>query len=159
MDPAGRLQDRPRLAIRLVQLVVSAISVGLENPSVVGEMRLGMLAGAVARVIEHRCRRHGAAERAIVAHVNPTSPGVGLALGQDRHRGVVAMQSFGCEDVGFNTPEDRFQHRAAGPHLVSQGRQAQRHAFFGIAYFLGLAYRIFEFAFALAWLSAVVATT
>ena len=42
VDPAGRLQDRPRLAIRLVQLVVSAISVGLENPSVVGEMRLGM---------------------------------------------------------------------------------------------------------------------
>ncbi len=73
MDPAGCFQDRARIAIR------SAISVGLENPSVVGEMRLGMLAGAVARVIEHRRRRHGAAERAIIAHVNPTSPGVGLA--------------------------------------------------------------------------------
>jgi hypothetical protein len=32
MDPAGRLQDRPRFAIRLVKPVVSAISVGLENP-------------------------------------------------------------------------------------------------------------------------------
>jgi hypothetical protein len=44
MDPAGGFQDRAWIAIQLVQLVVSAISVGLENPSVVGEMRLGMLA-------------------------------------------------------------------------------------------------------------------
>src|SRR6476619_3543270 len=41
-------------------------------------------------------------------------------------------------NVGFNTPEDRFQHRAAGPHLVSQGRQAQRHAFLGIAFGLAV---------------------
>jgi hypothetical protein len=50
------------------------------------------------------------------------------------------MESFGCEDVGFNTLEDRFQHRAAGP-LVSQGRQAQRHAFLGIAFGLAVEMR------------------
>ena len=138
MDPAGRFQDRPRLAIGFVQLVVAAVSVGLENPGVVGEMRLGMLAGSIARVIEHRRRRRGAAERPIVAHVDPTSPGVGLALGQDRHGGVIAVQSLGREDMGFNTPEDRLQHRAAGPHLVGQGRQAQRHAFPGIAFGLAV---------------------
>ena len=48
------------------------------------------------------------------------------------------MQSFGCEDVRFDAPEDRFQHRAAGPDLVGQGRQAQRHAFLGIAFGLAV---------------------
>ena len=74
----------------------------------------------------------------IVAHVNPTSPGIGLAFGQDRHGGVIAVQSFSREDMRFNTPEDRFQHRAAGPDLVGQGRQAQRHAFLGVAFGLAV---------------------
>ena len=138
MDPAGRFQDRPRLAIGLVELVVSAIGVGLENPGVVGQMRLGMLAGAVARVIEHRRRRRGAAERPIVAHIDPTSPGVGLAFGQDRHGGVIAMQSLGREDMRFDPPEERLQHRAAGPDLIGQGRQAERHAFPGVAFGLAV---------------------
>src|SRR5450759_5561958 len=73
-------------------------------------MRLGVLAGSIARVIEHRRRRRGAAERAIVAHINPTSPGVSLALGQDRYSRVIAVQSVGCEDMGFKAPEDRFQY-------------------------------------------------
>src|SRR5882757_11548605 len=106
MDPAGCFPDRSRLAIGLVQLVISAISVSLENPSIIGEMRLGMLARSVARVIEHSGRRRGAAERAIVAHINPASPDVSLALGQDRHCGVIAVQSVGCEDVGFKALED-----------------------------------------------------
>src|SRR5208282_3280449 len=70
MDPAGRFQDRPWLAVGLVELVVAAVSVSLENPGVVGQMRLGMLARPVARVIEHRRWRRGAAEWQIVAHVN-----------------------------------------------------------------------------------------
>ena len=128
----------PRFAIGLVQLVISAISVSLENPGVTGEMRLGMLARAVARIIEHRRRRRCAAERAIVAHINPTSPGIRLALGQDRNGGVVAMQSFGGEDMRFQTPEERFEHGAAGSNLVGQGRQAERHAFLGIAFGLAV---------------------
>ena len=81
-------------------------------------MCLGMLAGSITRVIEHRRRRRGAAERAIVAHINPRSPGVSLAFGEDRNGGVIAVQAFSCEDVRFNTPEDRFEHRAAGPNLI-----------------------------------------
>src|SRR6266404_1673420 len=118
MHPAGCFQDRPRFAIGLVQLVVSAVCVSLENPGVVGEMRLGMFARSVARVIEHCRRRRGAAERAIVAHINPTSAGVSFALRQDRYSGVITVQSFRREDMRFNTPEDRFQHRAAGSNLV-----------------------------------------
>ena len=41
-------QDRPWLAIGLVELVVAAVSVSLENAGVVGKMRLGMLARSVA---------------------------------------------------------------------------------------------------------------
>jgi len=101
-------------------------------------MRLGVLAASVARVIEHRRRRRSAAKREIVAHVNPTSPGISLALGEDRYGGVIAVQSIGCEDMRFNAPEERFQHRAAGPHLVGQGRQAQRHAFPRVAFGLAI---------------------
>ncbi len=101
-------------------------------------MRLGVLTGSIARVIEHCRRRRGAAERAIVAHINPTSTGVGLALGQDWHGGVIAVQSVGCKDMRFKALEDRVQHRAAGPHLVGQGRQAERHAFLGVAFGLAV---------------------
>jgi hypothetical protein len=45
MRPAGRLDDRPRLAVGLIQLVVAAISVGLENPGIAGQMPGRMLAG------------------------------------------------------------------------------------------------------------------
>jgi len=94
-----RLDKRARLAIGLVQLVVAGVGVGLENPGIAGQMRLRVLAAAIARVIEHRRRRGRPAKRPVVAHIDPTSPGVGLALGQDRHNGVVAVQPLGAEDV------------------------------------------------------------
>ena len=64
-------------------------------------MRLRMLAAAVARVVEHRRRRRRAAERAVVPHIDPASADIGLALGQHRHGGVVAMQALGCHDMGL----------------------------------------------------------
>ena len=96
-------------------------------------MRLRVIAAAVARVIEHRRRRRRSGKRPIVAHIDPTSPGVGLALGQHRHGCVVAVQPFGGEDVLFDAPEQRRQHRAAAAHLIGQGRQAERHTLTGIA--------------------------
>ena len=48
------------------------------------------------------------------------------------------MQSFSREDMRFNTPEDRFEHRAAGANLVGQGRQAERQAFLGVAFGLAV---------------------
>src|ERR1700694_694580 len=128
MDPARRLDDLARLAIGLVQLVVSAKGVGLEDPGIVGQMRLSMLAGPIARVVEHRRWRMRPAERTIVAHVNPTSPSVGLPCGQDRHSRVVAVQSLGRENVSLNPPEERCQRGAAAPHLIGQGRQAEGYA-------------------------------
>src|SRR5437773_2667787 len=50
---------------------------------------------------------------------------------------VIAVQPLGCKHVRRDAPENGLEHGAAGPDLVSQGRQAQRHAFPGVA--LGLA--------------------
>src|ERR1700716_951595 len=101
-------------------------------------MRLGMLGGSITRAVEQASRRRGAAEGAILAHVTPTSPGGGLALGQDRDRGVIAVQSFGREDMRFYTPENRFEHRAASSNLIGQGGQAERHAFLGVPFGLAV---------------------
>ena len=100
-------------------------------------MPLGMLARSVARIIEHRRRRRRAAEGTIVADIDPTSPDVGLSLGEHRHGGVVAVQALGGEDMGLQPIEDRAQHADAGADLVGERRQAQRHAFPGVT--LGLA--------------------
>jgi len=111
-------QDRPRFAIGLIELVVSAIGISLENPSVVCQMCLRMFARTITRVVEHCRRRRAARKRSIIAHINPTSPGGRLAFGEHWHRGVVAVQSFRREHVGFNPSEDRFEHGAAGTNLV-----------------------------------------
>ena len=95
-----------------------------------------MLAGPIARVIEHCRWRRRPAERLVVAHIDPDSAGVGLTLGQDRHRGVVPMQSLGAQDVGLEALEQWRQRCRAAADLVGQGRQTERHALLGIA--LGL---------------------
>ena len=136
VDPTGRFQDRARRAARLVELAIAAVGVGLEYSGVVGQVRLGMLAGPIARVIEHCRWRRRPAERLIVAHIDPDSAGVGLTLGQDRHRGVVPVQSLGAQDVGLEALEQWRQRCRAAADLVGQGRQADRHALLGIA--LGL---------------------
>ena len=57
MDPTGRFPDKPRTSLGLVELDVSAEGVGLEDPAIVGQMRLRMLTTSIARVIKHRRRR------------------------------------------------------------------------------------------------------
>ena len=138
MHPTRRLDERARLAFGLIEFGVATIGVGLEDPGITGQMRLRVIAAAVARVIEHRRRRRRSAERPVVAHVNPTSPDIGLAFGQNRHDGVVAMQSLGGEHVLLDALDQRRQHGAAATHLVGQGRQAKRHALAGIAFGLAI---------------------
>lgn len=96
-------------------------------------MRLGMNASSVARVVEHCRWRRRSGERSIIPHVGPDPAGSCLALGQHRHRGVVAMQSFGVKHVALQAGEQWRQNRGASSHLVGQRRQADRHAFAGIA--------------------------
>ena len=67
-------------------------------------------AGDDDRTVTFGCdcgHRYDLSERAIVAHVNPTSAGVGLAGGQHRHRRVVTMQPLGGEDMRLKPPQQR----------------------------------------------------
>src|SRR5437762_1870873 len=69
MYPAARLDDRPRPAVGFVQFVVSAVSIGLKDAGIIGEVPNRMCTAAVARIIEH-CRRRGrSAERPVVAQI------------------------------------------------------------------------------------------
>jgi len=63
MHPARRFDERARLAVGRIQLVVAAEGVGLKDPGIVGEMRLRVRAGPIARVTEHCRRRIRPAER------------------------------------------------------------------------------------------------
>src|SRR5450830_140675 len=101
-------------------------------------MRLGMLAGAIARVIECCRRRRRPTERLVVAHVDPDSAGVCLAFGKDGDRGVVPMQSLGAQDVRLDALEQRRQRHRAAADLVGQGRQTDRHALLGVAFGLAV---------------------
>ena len=101
-------------------------------------MALGMFARTVARVEEQRRRRRLAAERAVVADVGPTSCRDGLALGQHRHRRVVAVQPPRGQDVGDEALMNRLKGSAAGTDLVGERRQAQRHALASVAFGLAV---------------------
>jgi hypothetical protein len=87
-----------------------------------GEMRLGIRGGPIPRVvIKHRRGRRGAAERAIVTDINPTSTGSSLAFGETRNGGVIAVQSFGrgardrCDAQGDLTRRCRPTSQVQGP--------------------------------------------
>src|SRR5262245_34311111 len=61
--PTRSLRDRPRFAASLVEPVEAGIGIGLKDSSVSFEMALGVIAGPVARVEEHGCRRIMTPER------------------------------------------------------------------------------------------------
>ena len=136
MHPAGRFQNRTRRAAALVKLGIAAIGVGLEDSAIMGQMRLRMFTRPVARVIEHCTRWFRPAKRLVIADIDPDPADVGLAFGQNWHRGVVAVQPLGAQDVGLQAFEQRRQRRRAATNLVGQGRQTDRHTLLGIA--LGL---------------------
>src|SRR4051812_9482202 len=71
MCSTGRLDDRPRLTSGLVQLVVAAISVGLEDAGITGQMSGRMVAPAITRIVEHRRRWVRAGKRPVIAYIRP----------------------------------------------------------------------------------------
>ena len=136
MRPARRLPDRAGLAVREIELVVAVVGVGLKDAGVANEMRLRMLAAPVARVVEDRGRRPGAAERLIVADVDPEPAGVGLAFGQHRHGRVVAVQALGGHDMGLDQAPKRIERRRDRANGVGHGGERDRRALERVA--LGL---------------------
>ena len=125
MRPARRLGDRARHAPGQVELVEPGIGVGLQDARVARQVAAGMLAAAVRRVEKYRRRWLRAAERPVVADIGPQPPDARPALGQHRHRGVVAMQSLGGQHVLADERQQRRQGRGAGADPSAEGRDVE----------------------------------
>src|SRR5258708_25036784 len=102
MPPTRRFPDRTRLAVRQIQLVVTVIGVRLEDACVARQMGLRMLAPAVARVMEDRGGRPGAAERLVVANINPEPAGVGPSFCPPPPRPVRPVEALRPPDMGLH---------------------------------------------------------
>ena len=63
-------------------------------------------------VIQRRRRCPSLKRFAVVSDIGPDVPFDRLALRQDRHRGVVAMQTFGRQNVGLDQRMQRLQRAA-----------------------------------------------
>lgn len=121
MRPTQRLGQRTRITIHLKQRIVAAIGVGLQNAGEALEMALGVLLSPIARGIVERCRRRLPTERPVIPDIGPDASGVGLAFGEDRHGGVIAMQTLGGQYMRLDQPMQRLQRRGAGADLVGRG--------------------------------------
>src|SRR5436305_11261393 len=84
------------------QFIEPGVAVGVNDAAEVLQMRLRMLAFTVGRVEEQSRRWPRAGEWPLIANVGPQPAGLGLAGArrQNRHRGVVDMQSVAGQDVG-----------------------------------------------------------
>ena len=71
----------------------------------------------------------GTAKRAVVTHVGPEPAGPGLALGQDRYRGVVGVDAFRREDMALDRIDQWHQGCRGGTHPVCEGRDIEVDAF------------------------------
>src|SRR5277367_1167362 len=94
MCPTRYFGDRTRRSpLRTIQRLEPGIAVGLQEPAECGHVRSWMLATAVGTVEVCRSRRRSAAERSVVAHIDPQAACLGPAQSrcQHRHGRVVAV--------------------------------------------------------------------
>ena len=131
LRPTRRLDQRTRLARRVVEFIEPGIGVRLQDARIQGKVAARMRAAAITRIMEHGGRCGGTAERAVVAHVGPEAPGDGFRARQHRHRGVVAVDALGREHMRTDQHHKRHQRRRAGADPVGQGRDTQVDALAG----------------------------
>ena len=126
MRPTRDFGDRTgRNPPRTIQCLEPGIAIGLQEPGERGHVRGRVLATTVGTVEVCGSRRCDAAERPVVAHVDPQTPGLGPTKSRCQHpnRRVVAVDLLGGEDM---TP-DRRHHRVQQPGRLSNPI-AQRRA-------------------------------
>ena len=80
MRPARRLNQRSWPSLGRIEPAEPGIGVRLQDAGIAAQVMLGMIAGPVAGVIEHRRRRILPADRPVVAHINPARPVMVLPL-------------------------------------------------------------------------------
>lgn len=113
----------------LVEPAKAGVGVGLHQSGIARQMLLRMRTATIGRVEEHGRRRIWASKRTVVAHVGPEPAGPSLALGQDRHRGVIRVDALGCEDMAPDRIYQRHQGRRRGAHPVRKRRDVEIDAF------------------------------
>ena len=91
---------------------------------------------AIARGVIGRRRRCAPSKWPVVADINPDVTLDRLALGQNRHGGVIAMQSLSSEHVALDQRVKRLQDRSTCADLVGQRRYAQLDALAAVAFAL-----------------------
>jgi hypothetical protein len=133
MRPAERRVDRALRSRWIIQPVIAGIGVGLQDAGKSVKMPIWMLLPTIPRSVIECSRRRSAAERAIVADIGPDVAGDSLALGQDWHGSVVAMEPLGGQHMRFDQGMQRGKRRRAGSDLVRQRRHAEVDAFSGEA--------------------------
>src|SRR5436190_15635122 len=99
-------------------------------------MALGMFLSSIPRSVIEGGRWRVAAERPVVADISPDAARYRLALGQDRHRGVVAVQTLGAQDVGLDQLMQRLKDQGASADLVGQRRHAEIDALPSVSFTL-----------------------
>ena len=75
----------------------------------------GVLVLSIARGVIERRRPCVTAKGPVVTDIRPDAPRHRLALGQDRHGRIVAMQSFGSQDVAFDQRMKRLRAVVQAP--------------------------------------------
>ena len=94
-----RLDDGPGLSGGMVEIVEPGIGVCLQDPAIAREMPGGVRTTAVAGGVEQGGGGCRATKWPIVAHVGPEPADRRPGFGQHRHRGVVAVDAHGDENV------------------------------------------------------------
>ena len=136
MRPAQRAEHRGGLVAGMVEVVVTAIGVGLQDTGPARQVPGRVFFPAVCREVIERGRWCPTAEGPVIAQIGPEPGRLRAAFGQKRHGRVVGMQSLGAEDMGADQRLDRLQGDGAGPDLIGERRKADLDAFLGVA--LGL---------------------
>ena len=107
MRPASNLGD----TVRVVELVITSIAVGLEIAGEVGQLPLGMCAGAIGGELKPDERGSRSAGAAIVDGVGPKPAGGRLAPARIKHgdRRIVGMDLRGGQADLADATDDRVE--------------------------------------------------
>src|SRR3546814_10454249 len=84
--------------------------------------------------MEQRRRRIEATERPVVAHVGPYPGDIGLALGEHRHGGVVAVKPLSGEHMRLDQKVERPQGGGTRADLRSEEHTSELQSLMRISY-------------------------
>ena len=133
MRPAQRTGHGPRIAIGTIEIVISAIGVGLQHALPSGQVLIGIGRRAISGEAEERRRWRAAIPGAVITDIGPETSLFRATPRQKRHCRIVAMQTVGGTNMGFDQGVDRLQGDSRVTDQVCQGGQAQFDAFTGKA--------------------------